>query len=105
MNSMPNLEGVQKTMTVYDIYDQNIKSLPAGARLQLAKLILNDLSPEEPLATEVSDRPGDIRDQNHLEELLLAGLNSGPGIEATPEYWREKRTTLLERHALKADSI
>ena len=89
-------------MSVYDIYDQNIKPLPAGERLQLARLILNDLSPEEPLDAVVPERPGEIRDRDHLEELLLAGLNSGPGIEATPEYWRGKRTTLLKRRAQSA---
>jgi hypothetical protein len=88
-------------MTVYDIYDQTIKSLPAGERLQLARLILNDLSPDEPLDLVMLEREGEILDQDHLEELLRAGLNSGPGIEATPEYWREKRRALLERHTQK----
>jgi hypothetical protein len=87
-------------MTVYEIYDQTIKTLPVDERLRLAKLILNDLSPdEETLGQNFAERPGEIRDQDHLEELLLAGLNSGPGIEVTPEYWENKRTVLLERRA------
>lgn len=40
--------------------------------------------------------------QEKLEALLLEGLDSGPGIEATPEYWERKRAELLERHR-KAD--
>ncbi len=90
-------------MTVYEIYDQTIKTLPAGERLQLAKLILNDLSPDdEELSMDWPERPGEIHDQAHLEELLLVGLNSGSEMEATPEYWEQKRTTLLERHTQKA---
>jgi hypothetical protein len=94
---------VTQKMTVYEIYDQAIKTLPAGERLRLAKLILNDLSPDdEKLSAGLPARPGGIRDQAHLEALLLAGLDSGPEIEATPEYWEQKRATLLERHAQKA---
>ena len=34
-----------------------------------------------------------------LEALLLEGLDSGEPIEATPEYWENKRRRLIERHA------
>ena len=84
-------------MAVYEIYDRDIKSLPAGSRLQLARLILDDLSPEEPQELAIPDRPGEVGDENHLEELLLAGLNSGLGIEVTSKFWQAKRTALLER--------
>lgn len=33
-----------------------------------------------------------------LEALLLEGINSGAPIEATPEYWEQKRTLLIDRH-------
>jgi antitoxin ParD1/3/4 len=33
-----------------------------------------------------------------IETLLLEGLNSGDPIEATPEYWEEKRRRLIELH-------
>jgi hypothetical protein len=92
-----------RQMTVFEIYDQTIKPLPAEERLHLARLILDDLSPDAakfPVA--LPERPGEIRDQEHLEELLLAGLHSGPEIEATTEYWQQKRAALLERHAQKA---
>jgi antitoxin ParD1/3/4 len=36
--------------------------------------------------------------QEVLEAKLLEGLNSGPVIEVTPEYWEKKRAELLERH-------
>lgn len=35
--------------------------------------------------------------QERLEELLLAGLNSGEPMEITPEFWERKRQELLER--------
>jgi len=53
----------------------------------------------EATCLDFSSLPGEVRDQDHLEELLLAGLNSGPGIEVTQQYWENKRTTLLERRA------
>src|SRR5262245_66630223 len=34
------------------------------------------------------------RDQDRLEEMLIAGLDSGPAEEATPEYWRRLRQKL-----------
>ena len=36
--------------------------------------------------------------EEKLEALLLEGLESGPPIEVTPEYWEKKRARLLERH-------
>jgi hypothetical protein len=38
-----------------------------------------------------------VRDPDHLEELLLAGVNSGPAVEATPEYWSDLRLELESR--------
>lgn len=87
-------------MTVDEIYDQTIRTLSVDERLRLARLILNDLSPdEEALYEDFPERPGEIRELDDLKALLLAGLNSGPGIEVTPQYWENKRTTLLERRA------
>jgi antitoxin ParD1/3/4 len=37
------------------------------------------------------------RAQERLEALLLEGLDSGPPIEVTPEYWVKKKAKLLER--------
>lgn len=40
-----------------------------------------------------------IRHENEqLEKLLIDGLNSGPGEEATAEYWQNLRAELVERH-------
>jgi len=91
-------------MTVYDIYDESIRSLPAGARLQLARLILDELSPDAPLEVEIPRQEGNVRDMEQLEKLLLAGVNSGPGIESTPEYWSRKHRLIDERQANAAAS-
>ena len=36
-------------------------------------------------------------EQERLEALLLEGLDSGEGIEVTPEFWKELRAELVER--------
>jgi antitoxin ParD1/3/4 len=35
--------------------------------------------------------------REQLEKTLLEGLNSGPGVEATPEWWERKRADLIRR--------
>lgn len=39
--------------------------------------------------------------QERLEELLLAGLDSGEPVEVTPEFWENTRQALLERRGKK----
>lgn len=36
--------------------------------------------------------------EEKLEALLLEGLDSGDPIEVTPEFWKELRAELRERH-------
>jgi antitoxin ParD1/3/4 len=35
--------------------------------------------------------------EEHLDALLLEGLNSGAPIEVTPEYWEKKKGEVVER--------
>ena len=35
--------------------------------------------------------------KERLEKLLLEGLDSGPGVEVTPEWWAERRRELERR--------
>jgi antitoxin ParD1/3/4 len=35
--------------------------------------------------------------QERLEALLLEGIESGPSVEMTQEYWAEKKARLLEQ--------
>ena len=34
---------------------------------------------------------------DRLEKLLLEGLDSGPGVEVTPEFWEERHRELERR--------
>lgn len=36
--------------------------------------------------------------QEDLEQKLLKGLDSGPGIEVTPQFWSKLKAQLVERH-------
>jgi antitoxin ParD1/3/4 len=36
--------------------------------------------------------------QAKLEEKLMEGMDSGPGIEATDQYWQQKEARLLAEH-------
>lgn len=45
----------------------------------------------------MSDQDAEAEAQKRLEQLLLAGLNSGDPIEVTPESWRKRREELVER--------
>jgi antitoxin ParD1/3/4 len=35
--------------------------------------------------------------QEHIEELLIAGLESGEAIEVNDEWWEQKRTHLMNK--------
>jgi len=48
-------------------------------------------------AAEMPPPPTTVRDKAHLEELLLKGLNGGPGIEVTDEYWESKKKHLIDK--------
>jgi len=41
------------------------------------------------------------RTQEHLDDLLIEGLESGAGIPVTREYWEQKREGLKARLAAK----
>jgi hypothetical protein len=60
-------------MTIYELYDSAIKTLPVNERPRLARLILDDAAPDAPYETEAT--------QAYLAGLIKEGLDSGP---ATP---------------------
>jgi len=36
--------------------------------------------------------------RDRLEQLLIEGLDSGPGIELTPEYWEKRKEELAKKY-------
>lgn len=42
--------------------------------------------------------------QNSVEELLIEGLDSGPGELLTDEWWDRKRDQLVERNSAASSS-
>ena len=53
------------------------------------------------LIVDPADVPNTIQSLEHLEELLIEGMNSGPAIEVTPESWNAKRRRLIDLHSPK----
>ena len=56
---------------------------------------------------EVADSAGppglSPKNRAELEAMLDAGMNSGPPIRDTPEFWEERRRVLEERMAGRKD--
>lgn len=52
-------------------------------------------------ADDTSLPPSSVRDQAHLEELLLEGLHGGSPIPVNDEYWESKRQRLTEEFRRK----
>ncbi|MBK9383288.1 MAG: type II toxin-antitoxin system ParD family antitoxin [Planctomycetes bacterium] len=48
------------------------------------------VAPEEFVRRLIREDRERRAEQERLEALLLEGLNSGPGIEVTPEFWQRK---------------
>ncbi len=87
--------------------DERIDELVRKARAAGFATVLDyflSLVPEE---DEVEDEEVDSagppglspKNRAELEAMLVAGLNSGPPIRATPEFWEERRKVLEERMA------
>lgn len=47
LNYSANREGAE-TMTIYQVYEQTIKPLSTGEKLTIARLIINDVAPDDP---------------------------------------------------------
>ena len=61
------------------------------------------LVPEDDEEADGSDSAGppglSPKTRAELEAMLVAGMNSGPPIRDTPEFWEERRRVLEERMA------
>jgi len=54
---------------------------------------------EEDLTDTLPDPPNSIRDDIHLEQLLLEGLKSGPAVPMTETEWEDIRREVHARAA------
>jgi antitoxin ParD1/3/4 len=72
----------------------------ASTQDYIVALIENDLD-EEVLLPPGYVPPAEItpRNREELEAMLIEGLNSGPPIRVTPEFWEERKRVLEERMA------
>ena len=85
----------------------------AGTAQELAKYLqsaelgdtqLTLLVPVEDYSDFFPAPPVTIRDQAHLEELLLEGLESGEATPVTCQEWKEIRAEVHARHAQRHGS-
>lgn len=70
--------------TAKDIYADTVKQLPALERLRLVRLIIDDLTPDEPTVTATAG-------QQRFEELVQEALDSGPATPMTKQDWNDIR--------------
>ncbi len=68
----------------------------------VASLIIAD-KPDESGESDMPEPPPGasyaVNSREELEAKLLEGLNSGPPIRVTPEFWEERQRVLEERMA------
>ena len=70
----------------------------------VVSLIVEDV-PGEDLPTPGYAPPPEITPRNRaeLEAMLEEGMNSGPPVRATPEFWENLRQRVEARHADRTD--
>jgi len=83
-------------MTIYEMYDRNIKPLPVADRLRLARLILDDALTDDPMTV------ADV--MARYTELIKEGYDSGPATPLTTadfdQIKQAVRTRAASRHGI-----
>ena len=96
-------------MNADQVYEQSIKPLSSREKLSIARRILTEIEAEAPLpeseeaedlAAGIPDPLFAVRDQAHLEELLLAGLDS-PTRPFTDDTTEQIRQEVYRRYAAR----
>ena len=77
-------------------WEELSRRVPTKSKKQLTLVIPEDT---ETLEARNVKEPEVIKTLERLEELLIKATESGPPIKITPEYWVNKRTELLAKHA------
>jgi Arc/MetJ-type ribon-helix-helix transcriptional regulator len=93
------------TITLPDEMRDRIESLMKRGSFPTAADLIVHLIEEAETDAFFDDIPGlpelTPRNREELERMLEEGMNSGPVIEATPEFWAERRRRIEERVALR----
>jgi len=76
-------------MTIYELYDSAIKTLPVDERLRLARLILDDATSDTSTDTGES--------QAYLARLIKDGIGSGPATPWTIDDVEQIRENVFSR--------
>jgi hypothetical protein len=74
-------------MTIYELNDSTTKTTPVDERLRLARLILTDAAPDEPMDVEEAVA--------HLGKLIQEGIVSGP-----PSPWASDDVEQIKQRVL-----
>lgn len=96
------------TITLPDGVAERIETIAKQHGYSSAADFLMSLVDEaEKEATTISELPGPLeltpRNREELEKMLDEGMNSGPPIRVTPEFWEERRRVLEERMAKRRE--
>ncbi len=78
-------------MTIYELYDSAIKTLPVDERLRLARLILDDAT------SDTSTDTGDSK--AYLARLIKEGIDSGPATPWTIDDVEQIKQSVTARSA------
>jgi hypothetical protein len=78
-------------MTIYELYDSAIKTLPVNERLRLAGLILDDAASDVSIDTKEG--------QAYLAKLIQESLDSGPATPWTVSDVEQIKQNVIARSA------
>ncbi|NMG09489.1 hypothetical protein [Brasilonema sp. UFV-L1] len=86
-----------------ELPDTVLQQLPHNQQVKVIILVNEPSEDEEDeeawrrLASEQLLKGYGEKAQEHIEELLIEGLESGEAIEVTDEWWEQKRTHLMNK--------
>ena len=88
------------TITLPDeLKDELERKAAAAGFASVADYLLSLAEEDEPDDAAAPGGPPELTPKNRaeLEAMLEAGMNSGPPIRVTPEFWEDRRRALEER--------
>lgn len=75
---------------------------PSAAEFLMS--LIEEAEAEAAFLAQLPGPPGlSPRSRAELDAMLEAGMNSGPSVRVTPEFWEERRKELEERMAKRQE--